>query len=120
MAGFRTLLRSVALVAFVATATSLWADRQNVRQLQPTDSLVLKAAPWTELTPGRMAHSAYPVQLFVRGRSLKVTSRYEQILPIYTKSGTLYIAMQLNPGVNWLHGLPRGRYRINNRTINIR
>ena len=67
-----------------------------------------------------MVQSAYPVRLTVKGRSLRVTSKYEQVLPIYTNTGALYVAMQLNPGVNWLNGLPRGRYRINNHTISIK
>ena len=40
-------------------------------------------------------------------------------LTIYTNSGVLYLTARLNKGTNWLGGLPRGRYFINNRPITI-
>ena len=111
--------RSFLLMLLMLIGTGVFADKQTARQM-PKDSLTVRTSKWPELPSGQMAHSAYPVQLKVKGRSLRITSKYEQVLPIYTKGGTLYLAMQLNPGVNWLNGLPRGRYRINNRTINIK
>lgn len=113
---FRTLLCALSLCSVTLGA---WADKQAYNRL-PKDSLTVSARTWDEMSQGRMAQSAYPVKLAVKGRSLKVTTKYEQVLPIYTQSGTLYLAMQLSPGVNWLNGLPRGRYRINNRTISIK
>ena len=95
------------------------ADRQETRRLAK-DSLTVNAPSWNETPTMRMMQSAYPVKLAVKGRSLRINSKREQVLPIYTQGGTLYLAMQLTPGVNWLNGLPRGRYRINNRTINIK
>ena len=119
MKDFRQILRVLLLAAMVLASTWAMADRQVVRRMAK-DSVTVSALKWSEMPTGRMMQSAYPVRLSVKGRSLRVTSKYEQVLPIYTQSGTLYVAMQLNPGVNWLNGLPRGRYRINNRTINIR
>lgn len=119
MATFRTLSRFLTLAALVFCSTWVLADRLPTNHLMK-DSIVVKGSRWSELPSGRMAQSAYPVKLAIKGRSLRITSKYDQILPIYTKEGTLYIAMQLNSGVNWLHGLPQGRYRINNRTINIK
>ena len=115
----RLLFRVLLLVLLFLTSTWAVADRQNTRRLGK-DSITVSALKWGELSTGRLVQSAYPVRLTIKGRSLKVTSKYEQVLPIYTHSGTLYVAMQLNPGVNWLNGLPRGRYRINNRTISIK
>lgn len=115
----RFIGRTLTFALLVLTSTWVLADKQTVRRLDK-DSVTVKTTEWSELPLGRMAQSAYPVKLKVMGRSLRVTTKHEQLLPIYTKSGTLYLAMQLNPGVNWLNGLPRGRYRINNRTINIR
>ncbi len=75
---------------------------------------------WTEMSAGRkMAHSAYPVTLKVSGNGLCVRSPKEQELPIYTQGGALYLTMRLGRGDNWLYGLPRGRYRINNRVVSI-
>lgn len=67
----------------------------------------------------RMASSAFPVQLLVRGSSLLVVSDCSQLLPIYTQGGAFYMAMRLNKGQNWLGGLPHGHYIINNRRISI-
>ncbi len=111
--------RSLILVLLVLCSTWALADRQTTHRLSK-DSVTVSANQWSELPSGKMAQSAYPVKLAVKGRSLRITSKYGQVLPIYTNGGTLYLAMQLNPGVNWLNGLPRGRYRINNRTIRIR
>ena len=113
------VFRSLVFVLLTLTATLVMADRQNTRSLS-RDSLTVDPPKWNETPTIRMAQSLYPVELKVKGRSLRVISKYEQVLPIYTKGGTLYLAMQLTPGVNWLSGLPRGHYRINNRTINIK
>lgn len=115
----RPFFRSIALVILMLTGTSTMADRQEVRQMAK-DSLTVVTTSWQETPSSRMAHSAYPVKLMVKGQSLRITSKHEQVLPIYTQGGVLYLAMQLTPGVNWLNGLPRGRYRINNRTIRIK
>lgn len=67
----------------------------------------------------KMATSTFPVRMVVKGSSLCVTSDYSQILPIYTRGGAFYMAMRLNKGLNWLNGLPRGRYLINRQQISI-
>lgn len=67
----------------------------------------------------KMSSSIYPVQLQVTRNSIKIHSDHSQILPIYRQNGTFYMVMRLNKGVNWLNGLPRGRYFINNRPIAI-
>lgn len=73
----------------------------------------------TSIYTRRMASSAFPVQMQVKGVSLLIISDYSQLLPIYTRGGTFYMAMRLNKGKNWLNGLPRGCYIINNRNISI-
>ena len=50
---------------------------------------------------------------------VRIQSEHSQILPIYRQNGSFYMVMRLNKGVNWLNGLPRGRYFINNRPIAI-
>lgn len=67
----------------------------------------------------RMLTSAIPVEIRQQGRHLCVTSRQAQLLPIYSSSGTLYSSFRLSKGTNWLSGLPRGSYFINNRKITI-
>ena len=66
-----------------------------------------------------MMTSALPVEIRQQGRQLCIKSRYNQLLPIYTASGMLYSSMRLNKGTNWLTGLPRGAYLINNRRYTI-
>ena len=67
----------------------------------------------------RMMNSPQPVEIRQQGRSLCVTSRYNQLLPIYSASGSLYSSFRLSKGTNWLNGLPRGSYIINNRKFTI-
>lgn len=65
----------------------------------------------------RMAQSAYPVQISILGNAICVRSNYNQVLPVYTEEGAFYAAFRLNKGTNWLSGLPRGTYYVNNRKI---
>lgn len=67
----------------------------------------------------KMSTSIYPIQLQVTRNAVKIHSDHSQILPIYRQNGTFYMVMRLNKGVNWLNGLPKGRYFINNRPIAI-
>lgn len=115
----RLTTRGVLLALCIGVSTISMADREVTRRLGK-DSLTISSPSWSEVPEGKMAHSAYPVKLMVKGHSLRVISKHEQTLPIYTQGGSLYLAMQLTPGTNWLNGLPRGRYRINNRTIRIK
>lgn len=68
---------------------------------------------------GQMSVSAHPVQIEQVGRSIRIESNHVQILPIYTQSGTFYMIFRLNKGTNWLSGLPRGKYYMNNRQYTI-
>lgn len=68
---------------------------------------------------GKMATSAYPVHLKVQGRAVCVRSGYNQVIPVYTQKGAFYAMFRLTKGINWINGLPRGVYYINNRKITI-
>ena len=93
--------------------------RRKVRVRQNPDSLVM-AMPSPEMPSTRkMNTSAYPVQISVTGRVVQIQSDRNQLLPIYTQNGILYLTARLNKGTNWLGGLPRGHYFINNRPITI-
>jgi len=67
----------------------------------------------------RMLTSPLPVEIRQQGRQLCIKSQYNQLLPIYTASGTYYSSMRLAKGTNWLTGLPRGAYMINNHRYTI-
>lgn len=102
-----------------ASASQDVARQADDRKLQP-DSLTVPRNVLSDMErPRKMSMSLYPVQLQVHGRLLRIQSDHNQILPIYTQSGAFYMAMRLSKGTNWLNGLPRGRYFINNRPVTI-
>ena len=116
------LPRILAVALFLCLTTTMQADVQQrdtlnrrtlIHSLQP-------AAPreFPDLRH-RMMTSPMPVEIHQQGRFLCVTSRYAQLLPVYNASGTLYSSFRLTKGTNWLSGLPRGSYFINNRKITI-
>lgn len=90
-------------------------------QPQRTDSLTQNKTLSTEPNEmrGRMMTSPLPVTLRQQGRQICVQSRYNQLLPIYTEGGTFYTAFRLSKGTNWITGLPKGTYLINNRKFTI-
>ncbi len=113
-------MRHILLLALFVMAPSLACADHGGGHGSLTDSTGAHSSrQWGEMPDTREAQSAYPVELDVKGNSLRVKSKHHQVLPIYTQSGSLYLTMNLRPGVNWLSGLPRGRYRINNRTYRI-
>lgn len=95
------------------------ARKRKIFSRRNPDTLVV-AMPSPEMPVSRkMNTSAFPVQITVTGRVVQVQSDHNQLLPIYNQNGVLYLTARLNKGKNWLGGLPRGRYFINNRPITI-
>jgi hypothetical protein len=89
----------------------------SVQSAERRDSLQRRSVP-TEIRDfrrGGMMSSPLPVTIHQQGRQLCVTSRYNQLLPVYSANGTYYSAFRLAKGTNWLTGLPRGGYIINNK-----
>ncbi len=118
----RTSIRRIILLLLVAV---MWLPaggtlrKRKAQARRNPDSLVV-AMPSLEMPSSRkMSTSASPVQINVTGRVVQIQSDCNQLLPIYTQSGVLYLTARLNKGTNWLGGLPRGRYFINNRPITI-
>lgn len=68
----------------------------------------------------KMSTSAYPVKIETHGRVVMIHSDYVQLLPIYTRGGVLKMTLRLEKGTNWLNGLPRGNYFINNRPVTVK
>ena len=119
---FRTLLGTLCLAAALSMPSTAKADVQR-RDSTAQRSLngVIRLQPERELPDlrHRMLTSAQPVEIRQQGRYLCVTSRHAQLLPVYSASGTLYSSFRLTKGTNWLNGLPRGQYFINNRKFTI-
>lgn len=113
--------RSICLLV----AVMLWAGADvtyaDVTQTTFRDSVNhhLEMTECGNMVQGKMASSAFPVLLKVRGRAVCVRSNYNQVLPVYTHNGSFYAMFRLSKGVNWINGLPRGVYYINNRKITI-
>ena len=85
------------------------------------DSLITNNLQTTDqLEYHKMSHSAYPVQMKVIGKAMRVDSPERQILPVYSENGTFYLIMRLNKGTNWLNGLPIGKYFITHRIVEIK
>ena len=55
----------------------------------------------------------------MKGGSLLVTSRHSQMLPVYKGNGVFYGLFRLNKGTNWISGLPKGTYIINNSKVTV-
>lgn len=116
----KRVMAIVAVVTMIANV-AIAVGRNEVKHVSSVDSVrtVIVNSRSEVNTFGRMYHSAFPVKMEVKGMRIKVQSECQQVLPIYTKRGDLFMNVQLTRGTNWLSGLPRGSYRINNRTINI-
>lgn len=121
-------IRSYALVLILLFApvltVDLLADHQQTGQTirrrinQDSSYLMVRRMEVPQLR-SRMMTSPLPVEIRQQGRQLCIKSQYNQMLPIYTARGTYYSSMRLTKGTNWLTGLPRGAYMINNQRYTI-
>ena len=102
-----------------AVASPVSEVRRRKRVHMPDTVALAAVQDVSAFSRRRMSTSAYPVQMLVVGRAVRVQSPENQVLPIYTATGGFYMVMRLTKGTNWLNGLPKGRYFINNRTITI-
>ena len=93
--------------------------KRKVKTHRAPDTLVVPFVPPEMPVSRKMSTSVYPVQISVTGRVVQIQSDHNQLLPIYNQNGVLYLTARLNKGKNWLGGLPRGSYFINNRPITI-
>lgn len=67
----------------------------------------------------RQVSSLFPVEIKVKGRNLYVVSKHNQVLPVYKETGVFYGLFRLNKGTNWISGLPKGAYIINNCRVEV-
>lgn len=120
MKGILVILMLVgALLELTAAAPAGFLHKTERTQKQDTTIRVIQR-DGDRVVTRKMSHSAYPVQMSMVGNAVRVESPENQILPIYTHTGTFYLIVRLNKGTNWLNGLPKGRYFINNRLIAIK
>ena len=115
-----TRLRNTIGMGLTACFFAILSMVPAAAQSERSDSLVQKTITTTNTeVRGRMMTSPLPVTLRQQGRQICVQSRYNQLLPVYTENGTFYTAFRLSKGTNWLTGLPKGSYLINNRKFTI-
>lgn len=120
MKGILVILMLVgALLELTAAAPAGFLHETERTQKQDTTIRVIQR-DGDRVVTRKMSHSAYPVQMSMVGNAVRMESPENQILPIYTHTGTFYLIVRLNKGTNWLNGLPKGRYFINNRLIAIK
>ena len=115
----RLVVRTIALLFALLVLLPMGASMRKKRVVTKPDttSLVEKIQDFGQT--GRMSCSTFPVKIHTSGRAVQIQSDHNQILPIYTRAGAFFMAVRLNKGMNWLNGLPRGHYFINNRPITI-
>ncbi len=119
--GFRGLVLMLVTAVSISVMGTSGRQRLTVRRSSAdTTSVRIQVRDRDMGVQRRMNTSLYPVQMQVSGRAVLIKSDYNQILPIYTRSGSFYMAMRLNKGSNWLNGLPRGTYFINNRPVTVK
>lgn len=113
----RLILIVVGMMMVLPMAAAFRRQKTVKRVVQDTASVVVRLQD--DGRSRKMSTSAYPVRIQTIGRMVQVQSDYNQILPIYTRSGAFYMAARLNKGMNWIGGLPRGSYFINNRPVTV-
>ena len=115
----RLVVRTIVLLFALLVLLPIGASMRKKRVITKPDttSLVEKIQDFGQT--GRMSCSTFPVKINTSGRAVQIQSDHSQILPIYTRTGAFFMAVRLNKGMNWLNGLPRGHYFINNRPITI-
>lgn len=112
-ANIRCILLTAAFLATPVVMQGMSADAKADSTLHSTPTEI------SGVLQRKMVKSAYPVTVSMRGNAVCVRSKYNQLLPIYTQNGVFYAAFRLTKGTNWLNGLPRGTYIINNQRITV-
>lgn len=99
--------------------TAMVALCADVKDSVSTDTLKRPKSDieYSRVVKTKMASSAFPVQIEVKGSALCVKSQYSQVLPVYSRTGVFYGVFRINKGTNWINGLPSGSYFINNRKV---
>ncbi|MBU3853453.1 MAG: hypothetical protein H9789_06500 [Candidatus Paraprevotella stercoravium] len=94
---------------------------QNVHQIVRSNAVVSdgNVNEGGNVLKTKMLNSAFPVTIQLKGTRLRITSKYTQLLPVYNEKGAFYSMFRLNKGTNWIGGLPKGVYYINNRKVSI-
>lgn len=113
------VMLSACVVGWAAPSGHIWPKKKKKQKTALADTISMTTKLQDVGQTHRMLTSTYPVHIQVTMNAVQIQSDHSQILPIYTQSGTFYMAARLNKGTNWINGLPKGSYFINNRPIKI-
>lgn len=94
-------------------------DRVSVKMKTDSVERNVNFSEYTHIYKTRRVSSTYPVTIKIRRGALLVTSQYSQMLPVYKGNGVFYGLFRLNKGTNWINGLPKGVYIINNSKVRV-
>ena len=94
-------------------------DRISVGAKADSVSKEVTFSEYTQIYKTRRVSSTYPIKITLKGQSLLITSQHTQMLPVYKGNGVFYGLFRLNKGSNWISGLPKGIYIINNSKIRV-
>lgn len=108
----------VGLAALFAVSPANAADESRTEN---PDSIHTSApkSEYTHIFKTKKTSSPYPVKIETKGSALLVTSRHTQMLPIYKENGVFYGLFRIDKGTNWINGLPKGIYLINNYKVKV-
>ena len=107
------------LLMLFSTVSFSAVDRMSAREKRDTVGHEVPYSEYTHIYKTKRVSSTYPVKIKMKGSSLLVTSQHSQMLPVYKGNGVFYGLFRLDKGTNWISGLPKGTYIINNSKITV-
>lgn len=113
------VLMGLLLVVSFGCMTVSAVDRVSVRMRVDSVERDTAFSEYTHIYKTRRVSSTYPVDIKLRRGALLVTSQHSQMLPVYKGNGVFYGLFRLNKGTNWISGLPKGTYIINNFKVRV-
>ena len=108
-----------ALLTFFSTVSASAVDRVSIRAKADSVGRDVSFSEYTQIYRTKRVSSTYPIKIKIKGGSLLVTSQHSQMLPVYKGNGVFYGLFRLNKGTNWISGLPKGTYIINNSKVTV-
>lgn len=107
------------LVASCSCMEAVAVDRVSVKMKADSVERNVTFSEYTHIYKTRRVSSTYPVTIKMMRGALLVTSQHSQMLPVYKGNGVFYGLFRLNKGTNWINGLPKGVYIINNSKVRV-
>ncbi len=107
------------LLTFFTSVSASAVARASVRVKADSAGRGVSFSEYTHIYRTKRVTSTYPIKIRTKGGSLLVTSQHSQMLPVYKGNGVFYGLFRLDKGTNWISGLPKGTYIINNSKVTV-